>query len=129
MALLQSSLFSQLLGIIDRHYFGRLVRETKAEKGAKGFTCREQLVAMLFCQLAQARSLREIAGGLQCCEGKLQHLGMESAPKRSTLAYANAQRTWKLFEGLFYHLLEVCRGVAPGRKFRFKNKLLSLDST
>ena len=129
MALLQSSLFSQLLGIIDRHDFGRLVRETKAEKGAKGFTCWEQLVAMLFCQLAQARSLREIVGGLRCCEGKLKHLGVESAPGRSTLAYANAQRPWKLFEGLFYHLLEVCREVAPGKKFRFKNKLLSLDST
>lgn len=37
MALLQSRLFSQLLGVIDRHYFGRLVREAKAEQGAKGF--------------------------------------------------------------------------------------------
>jgi len=129
MELRHSSLFSQLLGIIDRSEFGRLVRETKAEKGAKGFSCWEQLVAMLFCQLAQARSLREIVGGLQCCEGKLRHLGVETAPGRSTLAYANAKRPWKLFEKLFYHLLEVCRGVAPGKKFRFKNKLLSLDAT
>lgn len=129
MALLHSSLFSQLLGVIDRKFFGSLVRETRAEKGAKGFSCWKQLVSMLFCQLAQARSLREIVGGLQCCEGKLKHLGLESAPLRSTLAYANAKRPWQLFEKLFYHLLEVCRGVAPEKKFRFKNKLLSLDST
>lgn len=129
MALLHSSLFSQLLGVINRGFFGKLVRETQAEKGAKGFSCWDQLVAMLFCQLAQARSLREIVGGLQCCEGKLKHLGLEAAPGRSTLAYANAKRPWELFEKLFYHLLEVCRGVAPGKKFRFKNKLLSLDST
>ena len=129
MKLLYSSLFCQVLGIIDRKVFGRLVQETGAEKAAKGFTCWEQLVAMLFCQLAQARSLREIEGGLQSAEGKLKHLGIKDAPGRSTLSYANAKRPWQLFEALFHHLLDTCRGVAPGRKFRFKNKLLSLDST
>jgi hypothetical protein len=129
MALRHSSLFSQLLGTIDRQIFERLVREVEAEKAAKGFTCWEQLVAMLFCQLAQAKSLREIVGGLQCCEGKLRHLGVRSAPVRSTLSYANSRRPWQLFERLFYQLIDPCRGVAPGKKFRFKNKLLSLDST
>jgi hypothetical protein len=129
MSLPHSSLFCQVLGIIDRSVFGRLVRETSAEKAAKGFSCWEQLVAMLFCQLAQARSLREIEGGLQSAEGKLRHLGIKAAPGRSTLSYANARRPWQLFEALFHHLLDTCRGVAPGRKFRFKNKLLSLDST
>lgn len=129
MALRHSSLFSQLLGTIDRQIFERLVREVEAEKAAKGFTCWEQLVAMLFCQLAQAKSLREIVGGLQCCEGKLRHLGVESAPVRSTLSYANSRRPWQLFERLFYQLIDTCRGAAPGKKFRFKNKLLSLDST
>ena len=74
MNLRHGSLFSQLLGIVNRGLFERMVRETGAEKGAKGFGCWDQLVAMLFCQLAQARSLREITGGLQCCEGKLRHL-------------------------------------------------------
>lgn len=129
MELRHSSLFSQLLGVINRTTFARLVRETGAEKGAKGFSSWEQLVAMLFCQLAQARSLREIVGGLQCCEGKLRHLGMTNAPGRSTLAYANRQRPWTLFEKLFYSLMSTCQGIAPGHRFRFKNKLLSLDST
>ena len=112
MEIRHSSLFCQLLGVIDRSAFGRLVRETGAEKGAKGFTCWDQLVAMLFCQLAQARSLREIVGGLLCCEGKLKHLGLADAPGRSTLSYANAHRPWQLFEGLFYQLIEVCRAAA-----------------
>jgi Domain of unknown function (DUF4372)/Transposase DDE domain len=129
MVLRHSSLFSQLLGIINRDLFERLVRVTNAEKAAKGFQCWEQLVAMLFCQLAQAKSLREIVGGLQCCEGKLRHLGVESAPVRSTLSYANSRRPWQLFEKLFYQLVDTCRGAAPGKKFRFKNRLLSLDST
>jgi DDE family transposase/uncharacterized protein DUF4372 len=123
------SLFSQILSLVDREVFGRIVRGLKAEKGAKGFSCWDQLVAMLFCQLAQAKSIREIEGGLRSCEGKLRHLGLKSAPKRSTLSYANAHRPWQAFEQLFYSLLEQVQGFAPKKKFRFKNKLLSLDAT
>ena len=96
-----SSLFSQLLWVVNRHQFERRVRESGAEKGAKGFSCWSQFVAMMFCQLAQAKSLREISDGLACCEGKLKHLGLEEGPKRSTLSYANARRPWQLFESLF----------------------------
>jgi hypothetical protein len=53
---------------------------------------------MLFCQLGQAHSLREICGGLAACEGKLPHLGPTKAPPRSTLAYANRHRPWELFQ-------------------------------
>jgi Transposase DDE domain/Domain of unknown function (DUF4372) len=84
---------------------------------------------MMFCQLAQAKSLREIIDGLACCEGKLRHLGLESSPKRSTLSYANTHRPWQLFEALFYWVLELARASAPGKRLRFKNKLLSLDAT
>ena len=85
---------------------------------------------MLFCQLAQAHSLREICGGLKSCLGKMAHLGVSEAPKRSTLAYANAHRPWQLYETVFHQLLAKCRGAARGRKkFRFRNKLYSLDAT
>ena len=124
-----ASLFSQLLSLVDRHRFERLVREHKAERGAKGFSCWSQFVAMMFCQLAQAKSLRVIIDGLACCEGKLRHLGLEASPKRSTLSYANSRRPWQLFEALFYSILEVARASAPGKRLRFKNKLFSLDAT
>ena len=124
-----ASLFSQMLSLVDRHRFERLVREHKAERGAKGFSCWSQFVAMMFCQLAQAKSLREIIDGLACCEGKLRHLGLEASPKRSTLSYANGRRPWQLFEALFYSILEVARASAPGKRLRFKNKLFSLDAT
>lgn len=123
------SLFSQILSLFQRPDFVGHVRALKAEYRAKGFTCWEQFVAMLFCQLAQARSLREITDGLQCCEGKLKHLGLAQGPKRSTLSYANAHRPWELFERLFYDLLAQCQALSPKKKFRFKNRLLSLDST
>jgi hypothetical protein len=123
------SLFSQILSLFQRSDFARHVRELKTEHRAKGFSSWEQFVAMLFCQLAQARSLREICDGLKCCEGKLKHLGLENEPKRSTLSYANAHRPWELYERLFYDLLAQCQALSPKKKFRFKNRLLSLDST
>lgn len=123
------SLFSQILSLFQRSDFARHVRELKAEHRAKGFNSWDQFVAMLFCQLAQARSLREISDGLKSCEGKLKHLGLENEPKRSTLSYANAHRPWQLFEQLFYDLLGQCQEISPSKKFRFKNRLLTLDST
>jgi hypothetical protein len=125
-----ASLFSQLITVFNRHEFHRLVMTHKAEYHAKGFTCWDQFVSMLFCQLAQAKSLREICGGLACCIGKLRHLGMNAAPKKSTLSYANTHRPWQMYRDLFYQTLATCRQAAPGKhKFRFKNKLLSMDST
>jgi Transposase DDE domain/Domain of unknown function (DUF4372) len=127
------SLFNQLLQHFPSLEFAALVKKHGAERAAKGFSCRTQLVAMLFCQLAHADSLREICNGLACCLGKLVHLGIQVAPNKSTLAYANKQRPAKLYEDLFYTALGRFRdGKGLGvrkRKFRFKNKLLSLDST
>ena len=122
------SIFNQLLQLFPRVDFQRAVKETRAERHARGFTCWEQFVAMLFCQLGRAHSLREICGGLASCEGRLTHLGV-TAPRRSTLAYANEHRPWRLFEAVFYQLLGRCHAVAGPKPFRFKNKLLSLDAT
>ena len=125
-----TSLFGQVLGLVSRTEFERAVRQHRAEHAAKGFGCWDQFVAMLFCQLAQARSLREICGGLASCVGKIQHLGVARAPKRSTLAYANEHRSWELYQTVFYQLLDRCRLVASGRRpFRFKHPLYSFDST
>jgi Transposase DDE domain/Domain of unknown function (DUF4372) len=128
-----ASLFNQLLQHFPRTEFGALVKKNDAERGAKGFGCWTQLVSMLFCQLAHADSLREICNGLGCCLGKLVHLGIAKAPNKSTLSYANEHRPAQLYEDLFYTALKRCRdeeGLGPRKnKFRFKNKLLSLDST
>ncbi|MGC8884849.1 MAG: DUF4372 domain-containing protein, partial [Bryobacteraceae bacterium] len=90
-----SSIFSQILHFIPRLAFEARVREHQAERHARGFSSWTQLIAMLFCQLGHAQSLREITGGLAACEGKLRHLGVSEPPKRSTLAYANEHRPWE----------------------------------
>lgn len=127
------SIFSQMLQLFPRAEFERAVKEHKAERHARGFTSWGQFVAMEFCQLGGAQSLREICGGLASCEGKLKHLGIPLAPKKSTLAYANEHRPWELYETVFGQLLQKCRQLVAsrggGKKFRFKNKLMSLDGS
>src|SRR2546427_1269028 len=112
----------------------KAVKEHKAERHARGFTSWGQFMAMLFCQLGRAHSLREICGGLACCEGQLKHLGVPVAPKKSTLAYANEHRPWQLYQAVFEQTLGKCRELVASqggrkKKFRFKNKLMSLDGS
>ena len=126
------SVYSQLLQLFARGQFAQAVKQHQAEFNAKGFTCWEQFVAMLFCQVAHLNSLREVCLGLAGGESPLKHLGISTAPKRSTLAYANANRPWELYESIFKQLLEKCQAEAATRshrKFRFKNKLMSLDGS
>jgi Transposase DDE domain/Domain of unknown function (DUF4372) len=123
------SIVTQLLQVFPRNEFYQEVKQTKAERHARGFASWDHFVAMLFCQLADAQSLREIVGGLSSCGGRLEQFGMK-APKRSTLAYANRHRPWELFRNIFYKTSERCQAELGYRtKFRFKNRLLSIDST
>jgi hypothetical protein len=124
------SIFSQFLQLFPRLEFQNLVNQTKSERHARGFSSWSQFVSMLFCQFGHAFSLREISWGLRSCEGKLKHLGI-SAPAKSSLAYANEHRPWELYQLLFAKLFDRCQSqINLGkRKFRFKNKLYSLDST
>ena len=101
------SIFSQIVKLIPRSGFQAAVEKHKSEKHAKGLSSWSQFIALLFCQLGGAKSLREITGGLAASEGKLRHLGVERAPKRSTLAYANEHRDWRLYETVFSELVEV----------------------
>ena len=126
-----SSIFSQILKFFPKTIFDSAVAHHQGEKHAKGMTCWSQFVALLFCHLGGARSLREIIGGLAASEGKLRHLGVDRAPTRSTLAYANQHRPWQIYQEVFQQLLTVCQSDAKSlkRRFRFRHPLLSLDST
>jgi len=126
-----ASCFAQVLSLVERPGFARAVREHQAEKAARGSKCWDQFVAMLFCHMGSANSLREIMGGLATAMGELRHLGLDQAPKRSTLSYANTHRPWQAYQTVFQQVLSQCQSLAKtkGRKFRFKNPLRSLDAT
>jgi hypothetical protein len=126
-----ASCFTQILNLVDRPAFAKIVFTHHAEQYTKGFSSWEQFTAMLFAQLSGANSLREIEGGLASAGGKLVHLNMRRAPSRSTLSYANAHRPWQVYQSLFEHLLVRTYEWSGKRKrkFRFKNPLISMDST
>lgn len=112
--------------------FEEIVRRHQGERHSRGLRCWDQFVAMLFCQLGQAQSLREIYEGLQASEGKLVHLGVAKAPKHSTLAYANQHRPWEIYQDLFLALLGHLRAKLPTHAktpLVVPGKLFSLDST
>lgn len=123
------SFFQQILSLFPRGEFDQLVSRYKAERHARGFSSWDHFVAMQYCQLARAQSLGEICDGLNSLQGKKNHLGIET-PRKSTLAYANGHRPAALFEGVFHALLgRVQKELQPKHRFRFKNRLLTIDST
>ncbi len=128
-----STVFAQLLQLFSRGEFERAVAAKNAERNAKGFACWDQFVAMLYCQLGHLSSLREVCLGLGSCESPLKQLGIGTVPNKSTLAYANRTRPWQVYETVFHQLLGKCQAEVAARggrkKFRFKNKLMSLDGS
>jgi len=127
-----ASMFSQILGFVDRVAFKQIVRRTEANRCTKKFTAWDHFVSMVFAQVAQAKSLREVCDGLHCAVGKVTHLGIQNLAKRSTLSYANEHRSSTLFQELFADLairLPASLPSRPKKPFRFKNKLMSLDSS
>lgn len=117
---------------MPRPLFERVVATHKGERHARGLRCWDQFVAMLFCQLGKAQSLREIREGLQASEGKLVHLGIAKAPGHSTLAYANQHRRWEIYQDLFSALLPHLKAKLPPSArtpLTVPGKLYSLDSS
>ena len=118
-----TNIFGQILKIIDRNDFDKTVVNYSSDKHSKGFNSWDHFVSMIFCQLAMAKSLREICDGLKSCVGKITHLGMFRLPTKSNLSYVNTHRSSEFFEALFYLLLGKMQTEQFPRKkkFRFKN--------
>lgn len=124
-----STIFSQLLQLVSRHDFIRLEREGfKFAHKPRSLTRWGQFVAMMFAHVSGRTSLRDIASQLGAQTRRLYHLGVRTV-KRSTLSDANQGRPAEFFESVFHHLYAKCSAVAPKKRFRFKCKLYSFDST
>lgn len=124
------SMFAQLVQSMGcKLEFQHLVNKHQSDKASKGFSSWSQFIAMLFCQLTGAESLREISDGLFSSLGKLNHIGAKAAC-RSTLGYANQNRPYKLYEDFYYVLPDKFRHEIQGRlSERFTKPVYSLDST
>lgn len=125
------SMFAQIVQLLPQSLFFKLVQKYQTDKGSKGISTRDQLIAMIFCQLGGAESLREIADGLYSSLGKLNHLGA-NAIGRSSLSYVNQHRDYHVYEDFYYGLLEHFRSELTGAKVKpicTDKKIFSLDST
>jgi len=127
-----NTILGQMIALISRSGFEKLVKEHKTEHGAKGLKSWTQFVTMLFSQLSGQHGLRSIEQGMNNQRNGWYHLGItntEREVKRSTLSYANTHRSSDLFKALFFSLLIQCESLRGNHGFRFKNPLYSIDST
>lgn len=123
-----NTVLHQLLGFLPKDTFLRFVGQHNTDKWTKSLTSWNHLVVLLYAQATGKESLREIETGLSLHNGIWHHLGIHTV-KRSTLAYANNHRDYRIFEKLFYALLERCKEMTPVRAFSFENPLYALDAT
>jgi len=123
-----NTVFSQLLKLVPRHQFETLAKEHHLGCRFRKTSRWAQFVALATGQLAGRRSLRDIVSNLQAQSLLLYHLGTRCVA-RSTLARVNEQQPHEFYEALFGKLYRQCGSVAPRHKFRFKNKLYSLDAS
>jgi hypothetical protein len=123
-----NTIFHQLLRIFPRHQFDKLVRKHHADRYVKYYTTWQQFITLLYAQIKGKDSLRDIELAFKSHPEKSYHLGILDV-KRSTLSDANNNRDYRVFEGLFYALLDKCDILTPPHKFQFKNRMYSIDST
>ena len=126
------SLFSQMLSLIPRDKFERLVSKHGSDKHQKGISSWTHLVAMLFCHIGGAASVRDISNGLTSTTGNLSHLGVSRVPSKSSLSYINKTRTPELFKALYFMLLEhLCASHRFSRSglSRLRRKIFLADAS
>jgi putative transposase len=117
-----------MLKLIPRHLFAKLEAEHGTGRKARTFSRWSQLVHLLAMQLMARVSLRDCVLSLKARLKSLYHLGVAPVA-RSTFADANNKRPASFFEALFGLMYQRCQPLAPKHKFKFKNKLYSLDAT
>lgn len=124
-------ILSQLLKNINRGKVAEIVSEQHSDHYYKKFDTWTHLVTMLYACLSNCRTLRELSTGMMACEGKLNHLGLDYAPKRSTISDGNKNRSSKVFESIYLMLYNQFRLVLSDSRIssKFPKGLKLADST
>jgi len=122
---------SQVVDLVDRKLLCRLVGRYDAEARVRHFGCRQQLICMAFAQLTWREGLRDIATCLNAKPEALYHWGFREPVAKTTLAEANEQRDWRLWEDLAKHLMRKARTLYAGEDLglELENTVYALDST
>lgn len=125
------TLFSQIIGKLDRKSFKNIVSTRQTDKANKGFNSWTHLISMIFCHLAKSTSVRDISNGLRSATGNLNHLGIQKAPSKSTISYQNKYRDCDLFRDYFFALQNQLGQHTQNKriKLRLKIPICLLDAT
>ena len=122
------TIFGELLKLVPRYQFEKAVQQYQGDRYVKSYTTWHQYITILFSQIKQKDSIRDIVTGWDAFESRWYHLGMKDI-RRSTFSDANNKRDYQIFESLFYHLLSRCKHYTPRHRFKFNNPLFSLDAS
>ena len=121
--------FSQLVSFLDRNKFNYIVRVYQGDKYVKHFTCWNQLLALMFGQLSNRESLRDLVIALDAHHSKCYHLGMGKNVSKSSLARANQDRDYRIFEEYAYYLINQAREKRAANIFDLGGNIYAFDST
>lgn len=122
--------FSQLIAFLDRNHFNYLARKYDGDKYVKHLTCWNQLLALMFGQLSNRESLRDLIVALEAHQSKCFHLGLGRKPiAKTTLATANQNRDYRIFEEFAFYMLEQARRNRAADIFKLGGKVYAFDST
>ena len=121
--------FAQLVEFLDCFKFRRIVAKYQTDRYIKSFSCWNQLLVMMFGQLAKSESLRDLIVGIEAHWKKSYHLGFGKSVTRSNLAKANEQRDYRIFEDYAYHLVSEARSKSTEKVFGFDGHVYAFDST
>ncbi len=123
-----NTLFHSMLNFIPRHQFTALESQHSTGRKPRKFNRWNQFVHLMFMQLTDRESLRDGIQSMNSRAKNLYHMGAEPV-SRSTFADANNMRPASFYESLFEKIYQRCRMISPKHKFKFKNKLYSLDAS
>jgi len=123
-----NTVFSQLLKLVPRHEFETLAKQHHYGQSLRKTSRWSQFVSLCLGQLSGRQSLRDIESNMKAQSQRLYHLGAKPIAK-SSLSRLNEQQPAELYEALFAKLYARCQQQTQGHRFRFKNKLYSLDAS
>jgi hypothetical protein len=121
--------FAQLVGFLDNFRFLRIVKKYDGNKYIKSYTCWNQLLTMMFGQLSNRESLRDLIVAMEAHSGKLYHLGIGKSVTRSNLSKANEQRDYRIFEEFAFFMIEQARKKRQTEIFKLGGSVYAFDST
>lgn len=121
--------FAQIVEFLPQRIFDKFVRKYEGNKYVRHFTCWNQLLCMVFGQLTNRDSLRDLIVAINAHSGKSYHLGFGKNVTLSNLAKANLKRNSKIFEEFAYHLIAIARKDRANDDFQIKGQIYAFDST